>query len=192
MHVIARTDTDEPDTARRRRRIAVRRRTTIGWLLVIVGLPVFVALTVPFRDSIDLSTELLLALVVVLAIAAIGGLFVGIVAAVFASLLVNWFYVFPYGTLTIGRTENLISLVVFIVVAVAVGALVDLATQRSLDARRARLEAEALVRSTTSLAIDPEPIQRLVEQIRSTFDLTGARLEAARSAGRRRHRRGRR
>ncbi len=53
---------------------AVRRRTTIGWLLVVVGLPVFVALTVPFRDSIDLSTELLLALVVVLAIAAIGGL----------------------------------------------------------------------------------------------------------------------
>ena len=163
-------------------RPAVRRRTTIGWLLVVVGLPLFVALTVPFRDSIDLSTELLLALVVVLAIAAIGGLFVGIVAAVVASLLVNWFYVSPYGTLTIGRTENLISLVVFIVVAVAVGALVDLATQRSLEARRARLEAEALVRSTTSLAIDPEPIQRLVEQIRSTFDLAGARLEGARSS----------
>ena len=70
----------------------------------------------------------------------------------------------------------------FIVVAVVVGALVDLATQRSLEARRARLEAEALVRSTTSLAIDPEPIQRLVEQIRSTFDLAGARLEAAQSA----------
>ena len=112
-----------------------------------------------------------------LAIAAIGGLFVGIVAAVVASLLVNWFFVPPYHTLTIGRTENLISLVVFIVVAVAVGALVDLASQRSLDARRARLEAEALARSTTSLAIDPDPIQRLVEQIRSTFDLAGARLD---------------
>ncbi len=69
----------------------------------------------------------------------------------------------------------------FIVVAVAVGALVDLATQRSLEARRARLEAEALARSTTSLAIDPDPIQRLVEQIRSTFDLTGARLDGRRS-----------
>ncbi len=160
-----------PNRARRRRRIAVRRRTTIGWLLVVVGLPLLIALTVPFRDSIDLSTELLLALVVVLAIAAIGGRFVGIVAAVVASLLVNWFFVPPYHTLTIGRTENLISLVVFIVVAVAVGALVDLASQRSLDARRARLEAEALARSTTSLAIDPDPIQRLVEQIRSTFDL---------------------
>ncbi len=177
VHVIARDDAGAPDHSPRRRRSITSRRTTIGWILLIVGLPVFVALTVPFRDSIDLSTELLLALVVVLAIAAIGGWVVGIVAAAAASLVVNWFYVSPYGTFTIGRSENLVSLIVFIVVAVAVGALVDLATQRSLEARRARLEAEALVRSTTSLALDPEPIQRLVEQIRTTFDLTGARLE---------------
>ena len=46
----------------------------------------------------------------------------------------------------------------FIGVAVTVGALVDLASRRSLEARRARLEAEALARSTTSLAADPEPM----------------------------------
>ena len=153
--MIARDDVGAPDHSPRRRRSITSRRTTIGWILLIVGLPVFVALTVPFRDSIDLSTELLLALVVVLAIAAIGGWVVGIVAAAAASLVVNWFYVSPYGTFTIGRSENLVSLIVFIVVAVAVGALVDLATQRSLEARRARLEAEALVRSTTSLAARP-------------------------------------
>ena len=66
---------------------------------MVVGLPLFIALTLPLRESIDLSTELLLALVVVLAIAAIGGLFVGVVAAVVASLLVNWFFVPPYDTL---------------------------------------------------------------------------------------------
>ena len=177
VHVIARTDTAHPGRPHPTGRPVVHRRTAIGWILVVVGLPLFIALTLPLRDSIDLSTELLLALVVVLAIAAIGGLFVGVVAAVVASLLLNWFFVPPYGTLTIGATENLISLVVFIGVAVAVGALVDLASQRSLEARRSRLEAEALARSTTSLAVDPEPIQRLVEQIRSTFELTGARLD---------------
>jgi len=177
VHVIARVEGAGSERMPRRRRPVAGRRTTIGSLLVVVGLPLFIALTLPLRDSIDLSTELLLALVVVLAIAAIGGWVVGIVAAVVASLLLNWFFVPPYGTLTIGATENLISLVVFIVVAVVVGALVDLATQRSLEARRARLDAEALVRSTTSLAIDPHPVQRLVEQIRTTFDLAGARLE---------------
>ncbi|MET0911087.1 MAG: DUF4118 domain-containing protein, partial [Ilumatobacteraceae bacterium] len=179
VHVIARTGESSGAPARRVPRTTVRRRTTIGWLLIVFGLPLLVAVTLPFRDTIDLSTELLLALVAVLAIAAVGGLLVGIVAAVVASLLVNWFYVRPYGTLTIGRNENLVSLVVFIAVAVAVGALVDIASRRSLEARRARLEAEALVRSTTSLALDPEPVQRLVEQIRATFDLTGVRLSSA-------------
>jgi two-component system sensor histidine kinase KdpD len=179
VHVIARTGDSPDDMNHRIQRPAVRRRTAVGWLLILVGMPLVVAITVPFRGSIDLSTELLLALVVVLGIAATGGLLVGIVAAVVASLLLNWFYVRPYGTLTIGRTENLISLAVFIAVAVAVGALVDVASRRSLEARRARLEAEALVRSTTSLAVDPEPVQRLVEQIRSTFDLAGVRLSAS-------------
>jgi two-component system sensor histidine kinase KdpD len=46
------------------------------------------------------------------------------------------------------------------------------------------LEAEALARSTTSLAADPEPIPRLVEHVRSTFDLDGVLLSARDSSGR--------
>jgi two-component system sensor histidine kinase KdpD len=176
VHVIGRTGDTGVRTTWRARRVPVRRRTTIGWALTVLGIPLLVAITVPFRDSIALSTELLAALIVVLAIAAVGGLLVGIVAAVVASVLVNWFFVEPYGTLTIGETENLISLVMFVVAAIAVGALVDNATRRSIEARRARLEAEVLVRSTTSLALDPEPVHRLLELIRSTFDLTGVRL----------------
>ena len=180
VHVIARTDDDVPAEHRSRRREPVRRRTIVAWLLTVFGLPLLIAVTVPFRDTIDLSTELLLALVVVLAIAALGGLVVGTVAAVVASLLVNWFFVQPYSTLTIGDTENVISLVVFVVVAITIGALVDTVSRRSLEARRARREAEELVRSTTSLAVDPEPVQRLIEQIQSTFALTGVRLDAER------------
>jgi two-component system, OmpR family, sensor histidine kinase KdpD len=65
---------------------------------------------------------------------------------------------------------------VFVVVAVTVGSLVDIVSRRSLEARRSRLEAEALTRSATSLAAEPEPIPRLVEQLRSTFDLDGVVL----------------
>ena len=147
------------------------------------GLPLLIAVTLPFRDEFALSTELLLVLVVVLAIAALGGMVVGTVAAIVASLLLNWFFVEPYSTLTIGDTENFISLVVFIVVAITTGALVDTISRRSLEARRARREAEELVRSTTSLAIDPEPVQRLIEQIQSAFDLAGVRLDAEHATG---------
>ncbi|MEO6349305.1 MAG: ATP-binding protein, partial [Candidatus Limnocylindrales bacterium] len=160
-----------------------RRRVIAGWLLTVFGLPALIAATLPLRSSIDLSTEILLVLVFVLAIAAIGGRFVGAAAAVVASLLLNWFFVVPYHTLIIAEADHVISLVVFIAVAVTVGALVDTVSRRSLEARRARLEAEALVRSTTSLAADPEPIPRLVEHVKSTFDLHGVVLSTNGAAG---------
>lgn len=80
--------------------------------------------------------------------------------------------------MTIGDTENLVSLVVFVVVAVTAGALVETVSRRSGEAQRARREAEALVRATTSLALDPEPVQRLMEEIQTTFELVGVRLDA--------------
>ncbi len=78
----------------------------------------------------------------------------------FASLLVNWFFVPPYNTLTIAEFENVIALAVFVGVAVTVGSLVVTASRRSLEAHRARLEAAALARAATSLAADPDPVPR--------------------------------
>ena len=150
---------------------------------MVLGLPLLIAVTVPFRDSVALSTELLLVLSLVLAIAAIGGKVVAAVAAIVGSLLVNWFYVVPYNTLTISEVENLVALVVFIGVAVTVGTLVDVASKRSIDARRARLEAEALARSTTSLAADPEPLPRLLDQLHTTFNLSGVQILRAEPDG---------
>ncbi len=178
VHVIARADRAPPDEVRFPTRQPVRRRTALAWLLTIFALPLLIAVTLPFRDTAELSTVLLLALTVVLVIAVLGGVVVGTVAAIVASLLVNWFFVEPYYTLSIGDTDNLVSLVVFVAVAVTAGALVDTVSRRSLEARRARREAEALVRSTTSLALDPEPVQRLLEEIQTTFGLVGVRLDA--------------
>ena len=178
IHVIAQTSSSGEGVPAPRRAAPglQRRRVLAAWLLMVAGLPLLIAVTVPFRDSIALSTELLLTLTLVLAIAALGGTIVAAVAAIAASLLVNWYYVVPYNTLTIAEAENLVALVVFIAVAVTVGALVDVASKRALDARRARLEAEALARSTTSLAADPEPLPRLLDQLRTTFDLTGVQI----------------
>ena len=78
----------------------------IAWLLTALALPLLIAVTLPFRETMALSTELLLVLVVVLAIAALGGVIVGTVAAIVASLLVNWFFVEPYSTLTIGDSRE--------------------------------------------------------------------------------------
>jgi len=178
VHVIARTDGAQSDEVHSPKRQPVRRRTALAWLLTVFVLPLFIAITLPWRDAFEPSTVLLLALTVVLAISVLGGLVVGAVAAIVTSLLVNWFFVEPYHTLTIDDTESLVAIVVFVAVAVTAGALVDAVARRSIEARLARREAEALVRSTTSLALDPEPVQRLMEEIQATFELAGVRLDA--------------
>ncbi len=181
VHVIHNEDeTDDVTRSGRQRGAGLgpvdARRTIVAWLMALVGVPLLVVATLPLRDHIALSTELLLALVVVLAVAAIGGTVVGGVAAVVASLLVNWFFVPPYNTLTIAELENAIALAVFVGVAVMVGSLVIAASRRSSEAVQARLEAEALARSATSLAADPDPLPALLDNVRSTFALDGVRV----------------
>ena len=178
VHVIA-TGGDPVTSARSRLRppLAIdRRRLVVAWMLSIIGLPLLIAATVPFRASLALSTEMLLVLTFVIAVAAIGGRLIALVVAIAASLLVNWYYVRPYNTLTIADGQNATALVVFVLVAVTVGSLVNLASQRSLEARRARLEAEALLQSATGLSGDPDPLPRLVGQLVSTFGLDGVLL----------------
>jgi two-component system sensor histidine kinase KdpD len=178
IHVIAQHSAreDERSSSLRAPPALERRRVIAAWLLTVLGLPLLIASTVPLRDQIALSTELLLALSLVLAIAAMGGKVVAGFAAIAASLLVNWYYVVPYNTLTIAEAQNVVALVVFVAVAVTVGTLVDVASKRAVEARRARLEAEALARSTTSLIADPDPLPQLLDQLRTTFNLTGVRI----------------
>ena len=97
----------------------------------------------------------MLFLTLVLIVAAIGGRVVAAVAAVAASLLVNWFFVQPYYTLTIAEPEHIVSLVVFVGVAITVGTLVDIAARRAHESQRARIEATALARSAATMAADP-------------------------------------
>jgi two-component system sensor histidine kinase KdpD len=180
VHVIAsEDDTDENDQAPRRRfdpgPVEIRRKL-VAWGLTAFALPALIAATLPLREHVAISTELLLVLTLVLAIAAIGGTIVGVVAAVIASLLVNWFFVPPYNTLTISEYENVIALAVFVGVAVTVGSLVVTASRRSIEAKRARIEAESLARSATSLAADPDPLPALLDNVRTTFALDGVRL----------------
>ncbi len=183
VHVIADQDRDDEVAAKPHEQLArqdrrVRRRRLLAWVLTVLGLPLLIAITVPFRDALTLSTILLVQLTLVLVIAAVGGRIVAGVAAVFASLLINWFLVQPYYTLTIAEPQNIVSLVVFVAVAITVGSLVDTAARRAYESQRARIEATALARSAATLAADPDALPGLLEQIRTTFALDRVRLSS--------------
>ena len=148
----------------------------LAWALAVLGLPVALVAAARWRESVEVATVLLLTLTVVLLIAGIGGKLVGAVAAVTASQLVNWFFVLPLHTLSIDQPEHLVALVVFVAVAVAVGALVDTVGHRAAEAESARSEAEALARGAASLASDREPLARLVQHVRSSFGFAAVRV----------------
>ena len=127
---------------------------------VLIGLPLLTVLLIPHRDDLSLSTILVLYLALVVVIATVGGLAVGLVAAVAAFLLENWFFTPPLHTLTVADAEHLVALTAFVAVSALVSLLVGRAVRRTREAVRARAEAEALARTTASLIGGADPLPR--------------------------------
>jgi two-component system, OmpR family, sensor histidine kinase KdpD len=114
----------------------VKRSRVGGVVAAVVALGAATGVMVPLRDGLALPVVVLLFLVPVLAGAAFGGLWPALGAAVVAELLVNWFFVPPYRTLAVQGGENLVTLVVYLLVAVAAGLAVDATAARAAEAAR--------------------------------------------------------
>ena len=84
-------------------------------------------------------------LVAVVAITVVGGFWPAVLAAVAASLLLNWYFTAPIHTFTIAQPRELLALLLFVTVAVAVSSVVHLAARRAVQAARAREEAASLL-----------------------------------------------
>jgi two-component system, OmpR family, sensor histidine kinase KdpD len=153
--------------------LSARRRFSV-LLASLFGLFLLTGIGIRLGSRISLSTVLLLSLVFVVAIAANGGTLVGVAAALTTSLTVNWYFVPPVHTFTISDPENVVSLVVFVAVAVGVSVFADRMAQRSGEALRARAEAEALARTTATLVGEADPLASVLSQIRSVFEFSSA------------------
>ena len=123
-----------------------RRRVELGFALAVVALPLLTWLLTSLREHIGLSSVMLLYLLLVVAVSVLGGVWPALAAAIGGFLLVNWYFVPPINTLDIGSGENILALAVFLSIAVTVSAVVSLAARRATEGRRARAEAEALLR----------------------------------------------
>lgn len=135
------------------------------WILVwgpAFGLPALVtALTaLPFRVST--TTAALAFVLAVTASVLVGGYPAGLVASILSFLSLNFFFTPPIGTFTVGKTEDLVALVVFLLVAAVVGALVSRATAQRDRAERREREARLLQYLGTRL-ISGEPTESVLE-----------------------------
>ncbi|MFI6600267.1 DUF4118 domain-containing protein [Nonomuraea sp. NPDC050536] len=171
---------EEAKRGRRRsqhsRAALTRKRRSIGWAMALLGMPALTAGLIPFRDDLSLPSEILFFLLMTVGVALVGGMWPAITAAVGGSLLLNWFFTPPVGTLTISDPENLFALIVFVVVAAAVSTIVDIAARRTREAASAGADAEVLSTLAGHVLRGEAAVPSLLARMRETFGLTSVTL----------------
>lgn len=126
------------------------RRQGYGYLLAVLGAAGLLAVLVPVRDRVDLASDALLFLLLVVTTAIVGGLGPALVAGAVGAVLLNYFFTAPFRTFRIQESADVVAVVVFAIVAFMVSAVVDLAARRASAAREAA-ELEAGNRLRTAL-----------------------------------------
>ncbi|MDQ3945600.1 MAG: DUF4118 domain-containing protein [Actinomycetota bacterium] len=177
VHVISHEKRDEPTQTSVRRRRAFSplppRRRVLGWLLAVGGLPLLTLALANLRGSVGLPTVLVLFLALVVTTAAVGGRRPAFLAAVGGFLCANWFFTPPFQRWTIAEADHTVALVVFLGVAALVSHFVDAAAHRSIDAARARTEAQTLATLAATTSED-DPLPSLLRHLGDVFSLDGA------------------
>jgi two-component system sensor histidine kinase KdpD len=122
----------------------------------------------------QLSTDMLVQLTGVVAVALLGGLRAALIAAVLAVLCVNYWRVRPVGSLVVIDPENVLALLVFLAVAISVSMVVDRSARLGREARMAAAEAALLADLSRRAVAGDQTISGFLEQVRAHFGVDGA------------------
>jgi two-component system sensor histidine kinase KdpD len=147
------------------------RRRWIGLALALLGVPAITALLLAAGEAASLPVVLLAFLLLVLAVALVGGLWPALVAAVLTGLAENWFFVEPTGRFTVHRVDDVVALIGGLVVAVTVATVVDRSARLASSAARSRAETAMLASLSRSVLAGDRGLPALLEQIREAFGL---------------------
>ncbi len=152
------------------------RRRLAGGLTTLVLLPMLTLGLTQLRHGLSLPSQILCYLVTVVTIALIGGLYPALVAALAASLLINYYFTSPLYSFTVAEPNNIVALIGFLVVAAAVSSVVDLAARRTRQATRATAEAETLLALAGSVLQGDKALPALLDTLRETFGMDSVAL----------------
>lgn len=158
--------------------LTVRRRV-YGFALALVGGPLLTLLLTSFRSPESMTADVLGYQLLVVVVALVGGIWPALFAALLSGLTLDFFFVDPLYTITVGEPLHLLALVLYVVIAVLVSLVVDQAARRSRAAQRAGAEAELLATVAGGVIRGEDALQALVTRTREAFGLTGVRLLTA-------------
>ena len=147
------------------------RRRLLGVALGVAGLPLLTFALLRAGADIDLSTALLSYLAFTVLVATVGGIWPSVIVAIAGFVAGSWYFTPPVRAWAVYHVQDVLALTVFLATAVVVSALVDLVARRAAEAERARAQSTALARLAATVAASNDPLIRLVDDLRRTFDL---------------------
>ncbi len=151
------------------------RRRLAALVIGAIGFPLLTVVLTSDRSHVDLSTALSSYLVLVVVVAATGGMWPGALAALAGFLLSNYYFAPPIHTFTIGDARDILALVMFAVTAGVVSLLVDLSARQTAGAIQARTDARTLARvAGRMVAPEGNPLPSLLEELKTAFRLDAA------------------
>jgi two-component system sensor histidine kinase KdpD len=139
-------------------------RLRSAWAGVIcagLGLGLLTAGLAPYLDEANIVDVALVYLLATLVAAAAWGYRVGLVTAVVADLLVNFFFVPPLHTFTVQGPSNVVTLVIFLAVAAIGASMLSLFRREAALAEARRVEAAIMLGLAQQLADAASPAQAL-------------------------------
>ncbi|WP_153451454.1 ATP-binding protein [Streptomyces smaragdinus] len=153
-----------------------RGRILAGWLAGLAGPGLLALLLTTAGEGFGFANTVLVFLTMTVVAAMLGGMLPALGSAAWGSLLLNYYFAEPTGTLTIADPENIVAIAVFFAVAASVASVVHLAARRTQQAARLRAEAETLSFLAGSVLRGDTSLESLLEQVRVTFAMDSVAL----------------
>jgi two-component system, OmpR family, sensor histidine kinase KdpD len=138
-------------------------------ILIVLGITLLLSV---LHNNLTIQVIALLYLLPVVFISRIWGLFPGILAAILSFLSFNYYFIPPYYSLAVHKTQDLLSLIVFLIIAFVISQLLGHDRQNLESIMQREHEATNLYELSTALAglqDNPAIAQLLAEKIQSTF-----------------------
>ncbi|HEX3964967.1 MAG TPA: sensor histidine kinase KdpD [Trebonia sp.] len=161
------------------------RRQAAGFVLALALAPLLTLSLTTVRSGANLTTDVLLFLVAVIAVAVTGGFLPALAEAIIGSLLLNYYFTPPIHQWTIAQGNNVLALIVFVTVGLVVSWVVDRTARRTKQSARANAESELLATAAGSILRGQGAVEAILERMREAFGMKSVTfLECADAAPR--------
>ena len=151
-------------------------RKLAGYALAVALAPLITLLLANLRGHLNLTSDVLVFLAGVVAVALVGGFIPAVLAAVAGSLLLNYYFTPPIYKWTIAQANNALALIIFVGVGLAVSSVVDTAARRTKQAARAGAESELLATTAGAILRGEHALAAVLDRVREAFGMDSVTL----------------